>query len=676
MQEKYTNLLIKESSPYLLQHAHNPVNWLAWSEESLDIAKKENKLVLVSIGYSSCHWCHVMERESFENKKIADVMNENFICIKVDREERPDIDKVYMDAVQLMTGSGGWPLNCFILPDGRPVYGGTYYPPESWEKLLVQLAGLWKNEPEKVKDYAEKLTEGVKNYELIKKEEKPAEFTFETIKTGLRKWSKKFDLIEGGPNYAPKFPMPVNYLFLLRYYYHTKDEKILSYLKTTLKKIAYGGIYDHIGGGFARYSTDMMWKVPHFEKMLYDNAQLVSLYSNGFQLFKEPLYEEVVSETLNFTEREMTSPEGGFYSAIDADSEGVEGKFYVWGKEELKKVLGEKYDMAAEYFNFNQHGLWEGDYIPLRRKDNKEIAAKFNVPPSQLEEEVRQIKGILFKEREKRKKPFKDEKSLASWNGLMLSAYISAWNAFQKEDYLIAAIKNARFIKKNFIRDDFSLYHTWKDGKPSVEGFLEDYAMVADAFISLYEATFDIQWLYDAKSLCDYATEKFYDAESGMYFFTSSAEKPLIARKMEVADNVIPASNSVMAEVLFRLSKFYNNHSYEEKASLMLNNVQDFVQNHCSYYANWARLMFNFIAPFHEVVIAGDEAMKKNEEINRIYLPNKILAGGKKEEKLPLLKNRFTHKETTIFVCSGFKCNFPVKEIKDVLKQIKVEVKA
>jgi len=377
-QYKYTNNLINETSPYLLQHAHNPVNWYAWNKETLELAKKENKLIIISIGYSSCHWCHVMEHESFENEEVAKVMNENFISIKVDREERPDIDQVYMNAVQLMTGRGGWPLNCIALPDGRPIWGGTYFPKENWINALNQLADLYKNTPEKAIEYAEKLTEGVKNSELVHFKKTHTENTFSNLNLAVQKWEATMDFDLGGRKGAIKFPMPNNYEFLLRYAVQAKDTKILDYVNTTLTNMAYGGIYDQVGGGFARYSTDKKWHIPHFEKMLYDNGQLVSLYSKAFQATKNELYKNTVYHTLNFIERELTSDEGAFYSSLDADSNNTkneleEGAYYVWEKEELKTLLGSDFKLFSDYYNINNYGLWENNnYVLIRKSSAKQ----------------------------------------------------------------------------------------------------------------------------------------------------------------------------------------------------------------------------------------------------------------------------------------------------------------
>ena len=456
---KHTNKLINQTSPYLLQHAHNPVNWYPWGDEALEKAKKENKLLLISVGYSACHWCHVMEHESFEDETVAALMNENFVCIKVDREERPDIDQIYMNAVQLITGRGGWPLNCFALPSGEPFFGGTYFQKDQWMQLLKNVANEYKVAPEKVKTYADELTEGIKTSEMLPMVTKSVPFKLETLKGAVTKFKTQIDHVEGGGAQAPKFPMPNNYEFLLQYYHHTKDESILKYTELTLDKMAFGGIYDQIGGGFARYSTDAMWKAPHFEKMLYDNGQLVSLYSHAYQLTKKPLYKNVVYQTLEYIEREMTAKNDAFYSSLDADSEGEEGKFYVWSKEELQHVLDNDFDFVEDYYNINNKGKWEGHYILLRDKTNAQIAKKYKLSVDNVEKKVSEINTTLLAERAKRIRPGLDDKTLTSWNALMLRGYVDAYNTFNDEAFLKTALKNANFIVNTQLRKDGGLNH-------------------------------------------------------------------------------------------------------------------------------------------------------------------------------------------------------------------------
>ena len=665
---KFTNALIHETSPYLLQHAHNPVNWYAWNEEVLEKARSENKLILISVGYSACHWCHVMEHESFEDENVAKLMNDHFICIKVDREERPDIDQVYMMAVQLMTGQGGWPLNCFALPDGRPIYGGTYFPKSSWMNILLNLADAYKQETEKVLEYAKQLTEGVKLAELVKINPIEKEFTFEIIQKSINNWIPRFDNTDGGPNKAPKFPLPNNYQFLLRYAHHTNNIELLQHIELTLKKMAFGGIYDQIGGGFARYSVDHIWKVPHFEKMLYDNSQLVTLYCEAYQKTKNPLYKQTVFETLEFIERELTSPKGGFYSALDADSEGVEGKYYVWTKEELQELLKENFNLFADYYNVNQRGFWEhNNYILLRHDEDETVAKRNNISITELQKVIRDCKKQLLTLREKRTKPGLDDKIITSWNALMVKAYVDAYTVFDEKYFKDIAISNLEFLLKNCCDQNNKLSHL---ANSSINGFLEDYAFMIEALISCYEISFEEKYLHKANDLMKYVIEHFQDEKSGMFYFTSDTDKALISRKMELSDNVIPASNSSIAKSLFLLGHHFGIEEYIQMSRKMLNNVLDEIENYGAGYSNWAMLLLNFTIPFHELAIVGKSVDEKRKNLNKHYYPNKIFAGSTSESSLPLLLNRYKKDETLIYVCKNKTCLTPVKEIEEAIKYL------
>jgi len=677
---QYTNELINETSPYLLQHAHNPVNWYAWNKETLDLAKKENKLLLISIGYSACHWCHVMEHESFEDSTVAAIMNEHFINVKVDREERPDVDQIYMNAVQLLTGRGGWPLNCVALPDGRPIWGGTYFPKDNWVNALVQLAELYKNEPEKAEEYASKLTEGIKQSDLISFNTEKAIFTISELESAINNWQQFMDFKNGGRMGAPKFPMPNNFQFLLRHAFQTKNSKILDYVNTTLTQMAYGGIYDHVGGGFARYSVDGHWHIPHFEKMLYDNAQLVTLYSNAYLVSKNPLYKQVVYETTQFVERELYNEIGAFYSSLDADSktktgELEEGVYYIWTKEELQNILNDDFELFSKYYNVNSYGKWEKDtYHLIRKISDKRFSEKYNLSEKELQEKVTHWKKVLLKEREKRNKPRLDDKTLTSWNALMLKAYTKAYTVFENDHFLKMALKNAHFIINKQIKEDGGLYRNYKNGKSTIEAYLEDYATVIDAFISLYEATLDENWLQTAKQLTDYSFDHFYDDQSKMFFFTSDKKTDLITRKIEVDDNVIPSSNSIMANNLFKLGHYYENKNYSINAKIMLNNVKNKSIEYGGGASNWLNLYTNYIGDFYEIAIVGENANAKLKEFNQNYIPNKLIVGSTKESKLPLLQFKYTKNETTIFICIDGACQLPVNETKKALKQIKIEI--
>jgi len=676
---KYTNSLIHETSPYLLQHAHNPVNWKAWNKETLELAKKENKLILISIGYSSCHWCHVMEHESFEDEEVAAVMNQNFINIKVDREERPDIDQVYMNAVQLITGRGGWPLNCVALPDGRPLWGGTYFPKKNWIDALNQLAKLYADTPEKAIDYAEKLTKGVQSSDLIPYENTPANFTVDGLNTTINNWKQHMDFDLGGRKGAPKFPMPNNYQFLLRYAIQANDNQMLEYVNTSLTNMAFGGMYDQIGGGFSRYSVDEKWHIPHFEKMLYDNGQLVSLYAEAYQATKNNLYKNTVYQTLEFIERELTNTEGAFYSSLDADSinlegELVEGAYYVWTKKALKTILGIDFELFAEYYNINNYGLWEhNNYVLIRKKKAAIIAESHSISISELDAKIILWRKKLLKERNKKNKPRLDDKSLTSWNALMLKGYINAYTVFNEPHFLDIAIKNATFIYSKQLQENGSLNHNYKNGKSTINGYLEDYATVIDAYIALYEATFNEHWLNTAKQLTDYTFDHFYNSEKSMFYFTSDEDPNLITRKMEVEDNVIPASNSIMARNLFKLSHYYSNTYYLNVSKQMLSNIKTRTQQYGSGYSNWLQLMSDYTGDYYEIAISGKEAISKLTEINKNYIPNKLIAGSTKKSSLPLMQGRFNDNETLIYICVDGACQLPEKNTKKAINQLKIK---
>lgn len=668
---KHNNRLAGESSPYLLQHAHNPVDWYPWGDEAFEKARAEKKLVLVSIGYSSCHWCHVMERESFENDTLAALLNKHFVAIKVDREERPDVDQVYMTAVQLMTGRGGWPLNCFTLPDGRPVYGGTYFPPEQWSQVLQDLAETWKRDPQRILQYAEKLHEGVVESDLVTLNEEPPAFTRTDLEAYLKAWKPQMDQRHGGMDRAPKFPMPDNYRHLLANATLTNDEELHQHVRLTLDRMALGGIRDQVGGGFARYSTDVLWKVPHFEKMLYDNAQLVSLYSQAYQAYGAPLYREVVTSTLEFIAREMTAPDGAFHSALDADTEGEEGKFYVWTKEELMGLLGAEYDLAAEYFNVNEHGHWEsGNHILLRRVNDATFAAEFGIGEPELKKRVDDIRGVLLKARNKRPRPGLDDKALTSWSALMVTGYCDAYAALGDPAYLKTAEKGMDLILDRCRRSDGGLWHSYKDGRASINGYLEDYCFTIEALEALYGITFDERWLHTARELTEYAIDHFMDEESGMFFFTSDLDPPLIARKADVTDNVIPSSNASMAMGLFLLGHHFAEDRYHAIAKRMLNNMKPRMASFPTGYSRWAGLMLAHVHPFHEIVITGPEAIALRKAFGAHYIPNRLFAGGTKPNTLPLLEDRFLE-GSTIFVCEGRVCKLPVSTVEEALSQLR-----
>jgi len=670
----YTNHLVNESSPYLLQHAHNPVDWYPWGEAALEKAKEENKLLVISIGYSACHWCHVMEHESFEDTTVARIMNEHFVAIKVDREERPDIDDIYMTACQMAGGrSCGWPLNAFAMPDGRPVWAGTYFPKKQWMEILNYFVETKEKEPEKLNDYAERLLSGLAESDQVNLSPMPeAEFRLTDLKQMMKGFYPSLDFEHGGSKGAPKFPMPRNQEFLLAYYHHSGDERALEAVQVTLEEMALGGIYDPLGGGFARYSTDARWHAPHFEKMLYDNAQLVSLYAHAYKLTGDALYRRIVEETLTFVERELTGPGGGFYSSLDADSEGEEGKFYVWTKAEIDSILADEKlaTLFNDYYQVEADGNWEERNILDPEERLSAFAERQNLSREQAQSMMAEAEQRLFEARSQRVRPGLDDKRLTAWNALMLKGYVDAYHAMGDTAYLNRALRNASFLLDNQLQADGRLNRNYKDGKSVINAFLDDYALTARAFIALYQATFDIQWLEQARRLTDYAVEHFYDPESGLFFYTSDIDPPLVTRKKEILDNVIPGSNSVMARVLYDLGKYYYNQDYLDKSERMLRQVAGAMQESMdlAYYANWALLYLDQVRPPYEVAIVGPAYEAKRQALLSQYLPHALLLGGSDEGKLELLKGKLQEGRTMIYVCRDKVCKLPVEEVERALE--------
>jgi len=677
-QHAFTNNLINETSPYLLQHAHNPVNWEAWNNVSLEKAKREKKLILISVGYAACHWCHVMERETFEDTTVASLMNKYFINIKVDREERPDVDQVYMNAIQLMKGSGGWPLNVIALPDGRPIWAETYLSKKDWINSLEQIQEIYEETPERLVDYATKLEEGIKALDLVKINSDDIDFSAFNTAEVVEKWSSRFDKKWGGTFQPPKFMLPNNYHFLLRFAVENNDAELLEFVNLTLKKMAYGGVYDHVGGGFARYSTDAKWHIPHFEKMLYDNGQLVSLYSDAYLINKDPLYKEVVYGTLEYISQEMTNNDGAFYSSFDADSETIEGgeleegAYYTYTKKEIDSLLGNDSKLFSEYYNINSFGKWEKEhYVLIRKNSDKEIISDFNITLQELNNKKKLWKKTLLEYRNKRPRPRLDDKTLTSWNAIMLKGYIDAYRVFKDEAFLEKALENAHFLKDIQMQKNGALYHSYKDGKSSINGYLEDYAAVIDAFIALYENTLDEQWLNASNTLANYTFKHFHDSNSKLFYFTSDEDEKLVSRNVEYRDNVIPASNSMMAKNLFKLAHYFDNKEFSQTAQEMLHNIQPEIAAFPSSFSNWLDLMLNVQGNFYEVVIVGSNASEKIKELNNFYIPNKLLAGSTTKSMAPLLEGRYVEGETFIYVCVNNTCKLPVMEVEEALPLLK-----
>jgi uncharacterized protein YyaL (SSP411 family) len=669
------NRLAHETSPYLLQHAHNPVDWYPWGPEALARAQAEQKPIIVSIGYAACHWCHVMERESFENEQVARVMNAYFVCIKVDREERPDVDQIYMDAVQAMGIQGGWPLNVMLTPEAKPFYGGTYFAPGNWVKLLENIAQAYAGEHRAELDgSAERFAQVIQTSELEKYgatgDSPSASVNDEDFKLLAYNLGLRFDRERGGTNRAPKFPMPSIWRFLLRTYHISGSQNILHQVNLTLREMAWGGIYDQVGGGWARYSVDAEWLVPHFEKMLYDNGQLLTLYSEAYQVTRDPLYREVVFQTVAWVRRELTNPEGGFYSSLDADSEGEEGKFYVWTREELQQILGEEEPIAAAYYNCTGLGNWEHSRNILhRRQSDADFADEHGLELPVLAKLIYGWQKKLLAARAHRVRPGLDDKVLTSWNALMLSGLVAAYRAFGDAELLELALRNAEFLQQN-LRHGPRLYRTWKNGRATINGFLEDYALVIEAYISLYEATFAESWLREAEALTAYVLDNFFDPAEQQFFYTDASAEPLIARKKELFDNVIPGSNSVMAHNLLRLGRHLENAQYQELATAMLAQVQSLVVKEPQHLTHWASLYVALLRPGAEVAISGPQAEAFRYELSQHFLPNDILAGTLSASNLPLLEGRAATDKTTIYVCRNRACQLPVHSVGEALQQL------
>jgi uncharacterized protein len=668
---KYSNELIHESSPYLLQHAHNPVNWYPWGEEALNKARDENKMLVISIGYAACHWCHVMEHESYEDTTVARIMNEHFVSIKIDREERPDIDQLYMNAAYLISGNGGWPLNVLALPDGKPFFAGTYFSKDNWIKVLNYFVDIQNSDPSVLINQAENITNGIKSSDNIALNRETTNLTKNILDETFINLKPYIDFKKGGINQAPKFPMPSVWEYLLHYYSLSNDPDALKAVLSTLDNMALGGIYDHIGGGFSRYSTDENWHVPHFEKMLYDNAQLVSLYTHAWQLTKNPEYKRIVYETLEFIENELTSPEGGFYSSLDADSDGEEGKFYVWTKKEVESVLGNGASLFIDYYNITENGNWENQKNILYKKlTDNEVLQKYSIDAGELQTRLDKSRKSLMKVRNERVRPGLDDKILTSWNALMLRGYIDAYRVFGEKKFLNAAIKNADFLSENAISQTNEITRNYKNGKASVPGMLDDYAITVSAYIDLYQATFDENWLYGAKELTDYALQHFFDNSSGVFYYTSDDHSDLIARKMEITDNVIPSSNSEMAMNLYLLGNYFDNELFILKARQMLNSVQKDMLENIYSYSNWGILGIHFIHPLCEVAIVGPDWDSIRKTIDNSYFPDAIFLGGRNEGTLTLLENKLVPGQTTIYVCVDKVCKIPVTKAEDALRQM------
>lgn len=677
---KKANHLIDSESPYLLQHAYNPVNWHQWGDIAIQKAKKEDKPIILSIGYSACHWCHVMERECFENEQIAELMNRYFICIKVDREERPDIDAIYIEAVQAMGGQAGWPLNVFLMPDMRPFYGGTYFPAAGWTELLTRVGEAFSvtDHRQQLDSMAEKVNKYLNVSELDKFKSQKNNHSIENdfLEKAFEKLSQNFDFEAGGFGSAPKFPTPSIYFFLLEYYHLSKNPKSFIQVKFTLDKMARGGIYDQIGGGFSRYSVDKIWFAPHFEKMLYDNAQLISLYSKMYSVSKSKLYKNVVYQSIDFIKRELKHENGAFYAALDADSEGEEGKFYTWNHNEIQKLVGDDFNLIQKYYGITKEGNWEEvqKNILHCKISNEEFiekyGSKFEISLEELEKKVQNWQKILLQHRNKRIRPALDFKILTSWNAMMCTALIDAYAVFGEDEFLSLALKNSAFIEQNLLNGDELLHAHTKKGQ-KITAYLEDYASLISAYISLYQVCFDEKYLEKAVRLSDYCLANFYDEKSELFYFTNQNAEKLIARKKEIFDSVMPSSNSVMLHNLDLLSHILDKENYAQIAQKMFDKIVQILSKDILSLSNWARFYVSKSQEKVEIAIIGKEYKEFAQEISKHYLPNKIIVACKESSELSLLKNRLAIEgKTTIYVCKNKICNLPVFSIEDAILQI------
>lgn len=665
------NRLDQSNNPYLLQHADNPVHWQPWDSTVLAAAQKVDKLLIISIGYSSCHWCHVMEHESFEDTAVAEVMNKHFVPIKVDREERPDVDDVYMTAVQLMTQRGGWPLNVVALPDGRPVWGATYVPREQWLQVLKQLSALYKEDPAKMEEYAQKLQRGIQQVSLVETGHDSL-LPPVNLKKLVEGWQKNWDRHFGGREGAPKFPLPGAQQFLLRLGFHLQHEGAMEQVHRSLENMAQGGIYDQVGGGFARYSTDSLWKVPHFEKMLYDNAQLLQLYSVAHRHGPRAAYRRTVAQTFQFLEREMAGPNGGYYAALDADSPGGEGRFYTWTEEELHRHIPKAdWPLFAEYFQVNERGYWEDQqYILWRGAPDEVFAQKHGLTTDSLHERVDAWRQSLLKARAQRVRPSTDDKQLTNWNALMIQGLVAAYRTFGREAYLEKAEATAQWIQEQQMREGNQLWHSFRNGKASVEGLLEDYAQATAAWLDLYAVTGEEDYLEQAAQWTA-RVEADFRAKNGFFYTRPGNDNNLIARSQETSDNVIPSANATMAHNLYRLSHFLGKEAYREAAQNMLAAlVPQLRQNPESYYA-WGQLLLNFQAPHYEIAITGPKAKEKLLALSDHYLPHSLVAISTKPSSYPLHQGRYDADRTRLYVCQLGACKLPVTEPAAALKQLR-----
>jgi uncharacterized protein YyaL (SSP411 family) len=677
------NQLRHETSPYLLQHANNPVHWYAWKPEAFEKARAEDKPILVSIGYATCHWCHVMERESFEDVEVAGYMNENFVCIKVDREERPDVDQIYMEACQIMSGGGGWPLNCFLTPDGRPFFAGTYYPPvpsynrPSWLQVLMNISSAYERQRDTVESQANRLTDMIRNaggtLTAIRQQAEVPGLPFHAVllQNIFHGLSRQFDHQNGGFGGAPKFPGTMALQFLLQYHYYFRETEALEHVTRSLDKMAMGGIYDQLGGGFARYATDAAWLVPHFEKMLYDNALLVGLLADAYQLTGKPLYRQTMEETLEWVRREMTSSEGGFYSALDADSEGVEGKCYVWDKAEVDAILGADAAVFCAYYGVSEEGNWEHHNILWREKDLASFAREHDLDVQELDTRLSICRQRLFEVRSRRVPPGLDDKILLDWNALMCTAYARAYAATGEASYRESACRALDFLLERLLQPDgISLYHTYREGKAQYNAFLDDYAFLIEALLEVAQVTYDYRYLQQARQYIEYVLEQFLDREEALFYFTSSRQQDILLRRKDLYDSATPSGNSTMVRNLQRAGILLGREDWRELAGRCLLKLRDAVERYPSSFGRWATAMVGEVMGTAEIAVTGAQAFELADQIQREFLPHKVLmATAAPDESFPLLAAKAAG-ETLIYVCRNYACLQPVRTLEEFRKLV------
>ena len=689
-----TNHLIHESSPYLLQHAHNPVNWYPWGNEALTKAKEENKPILISIGYAACHWCHVMEKESFEDETTAALMNEHFINIKVDREERPDLDHIYMDAVQAISGSGGWPLNVFLTPECKPFFGGTYFPPVkafnrlSWKEIITNISTAFKEKKDEIESQAENLTQHLLKanaFGIAKKTDEEKAFLYTKLNEDLiaENILKNADTQWGGFGNAPKFPQTFSIQYLLRNYHFTKKESALRQALLSLDKMMYGGLYDQLGGGFARYSTDAKWLAPHFEKMLYDNALLIGVLSEAYQITKNELYATTILQTVEWLQSEMLSEEGGFLSALDADSEGVEGKFYTWSKTEIDEILGQDSNLYCRFYDISEEGNWEHTNILWVTKPIKDfvhdMSIEMQVDENELETSFTQLldrsNQKLLNVRNSRVRPGTDDKILLSWNALMITSLCKAYAALNNEVFKNLAMKNMQFLEENCKNNTGSGWlHTYKNGTAKVDGFLEDYAYLVQAYIHLQEITGQSDYLLKAKRLTQYIIQNFKEDDEPFFFFTHKSQSDVIVRKKEVYDGATPSGNSIMAINLLYLAKVFDEINWFSISEKMISRLEQLIVKHPTSFGVWATGLQWLIEPVNEIAIMGNNPSPVLTEVLGSYVPNKILqSSANSDSNFPLLTQKNVTSGVQIYLCRDYACLQPLTTANELLKLISLE---